>query len=524
MKLKLIIRLAIVLSVVLLCTGFGVYSFFRLNAEEHRQDFDLFSLVPQDVVAVLETNHLGELVASIDGMKCSREGKFLYASDLFVLLKDGLHALIEESPHGLSVQMDKMLLSFHYPDNPSNQVLYCAMGKGDYDLMESFINKFSSAAFPSKYIDYRGEEIRIYPLADGRFLSVYLTRNFLVASFQKRLVEQVIDAHRAKETLSHLKSFNQLPLEDKPHVEAKVFVRMNAVSMGTDSLRAEAKVGGWTAYDLRLEEEAIYCSGVCRDDGQASTFIHTMKQQQPMQVTTGTEIPATTFFYDSYSLTDKRIVWDFFASHAEVTDTVAALRWQAFLQEHVDNQVHFFLFTNPVAATEQQYHRTTESVQPPLHAVALLPLVHPVETKKLFHSLYPLRRGDRCHVVTDSTLFAGLTGMPIQAPVYIGFHEENMLVANSAESLRCYVEMIERDEVMEGEERHERLQTSLSSTCRFLMVVDMNQLLRLPQSKMRLVPRYFLKHARFFGAFTIAIQLTCADDLAYPNMVLLFNE
>ena len=512
MKLKLIIRLAIVLSVVLLCTGFGVYSFFRLNAEEHRQDFDLFSLVPQDVVAVLETNHLGELVASIDGMKCSREGKFLYASDLFVLLKDGLHALIEESPHGLSVQMDKMLLSFHYPDNPSNQVLYCAMGKGDYDLMESFINKFSSAAFPSKYIDYRGEEIRIYPLADGRFLSVYLTRNFLVASFQKRLVEQVIDAHRAKETLSHLKSFNQLPLEDKPHVEAKVFVRMSAVSMGADSLRAQTQVGGWTAYDLRLEEEAIYCSGVCRDDGQASTFIHTMKQQQPMQVIAGAEIPATTLFYDSYSLTDKRIVWDFFTSHAEVTDTLSAIRWQAFLQEHAGTQMHYFLFTDPM----------TESDQP--HQVTLLPLERVAETKKLFHSLYPLKRGDRWHVVTDSTLFAGLTGVSIAAPVYIGFHQGNMLVASSAESLGCYIEMIERGEVMEGEDRHERLQTSLSSTCRFLMIADMSRLLQLPESNVRLVPRYFLKHARFFGAFTIAVQLTCADDLAYPNIVLLFND
>lgn len=514
MKLKLIIRLAILLSVVLLCTGFGVYSFFRLNAEEHRQDFDLFSLVPQDVIAVLETDHLGELVSSIDRMKCSREGRFLYASDLFVLLKKGLHALIEESPHGLSVQMDKMLLSFHHPDNPSNQALYCAMGSGDYDFMESFIDKFSSDSFPSKYIDYRGEEIRIYPLADGRFLSVYLTRNFLVASFQKRLVEQIIDAYREKETLSHCKAFSQLSKEDKPNTEARLFVRMNAVSMGSDSLHAETQVGGWTAYELRLEEEAIYCSGICRADELASAFIHTMQQQQPMQISNGAGIPATTLLYNSYSLTDKRLVWDFFASHAAVTDTVASLRWVAFLQEHAAEQVQCCIFTNPASDSSR--------VVP--HALALLPLNHSGETRRLFHALYPLKRDEKWHVVPDATLFAGLTGLSCAGDLYVGFHQENMLVADSEESLNCYMEMIGRGEVMEGSGLLDKLQNTLSSTCRFLMMTEMNRLLQQPESYKRLIPHYFLKHARFFGAFTMAIQLTCADGLAYPNIILLFNE
>lgn len=514
MKLKLIIRLAIVISVVLLCTGFGVYSFFRLNAEEHRQDFDLYSLVPQDVVAVLETDHLGEFVSSIDQMKCSRDGRFLYASDLFVLLKDGLHALIDESPHGLSVQMDKMLLSFHQPDEPANQVLYCAMGRGDYDLMEQFINKFSSASFPSKFIDYRGEEIRVYPLADGRFLSVYLTRNFLVASFQKRLIEQVIDTHRAKKTLSHLKSFSRLPEEEKPHAEARLFVRMHTVGLGADSLHMRADVGGWTAYELRLEEEAIYCSGVCRDEGDAASFIHTMKQQQPMQVSSGADIPATILFYDSYSLTDKRSVWEFFSQHTQITDSVASLRWQSFLQDHVGTQVQCCIFADPAA----------DAPLSDPHTLLLLSLNQMDATRKLFQSLYPIRRGDKYHVLPESTLFAGLTGMWREAPLYVDFYQGKMLVADSEAALRCYVDMIRSGEVMEARDELKRVENSLSSTCRFWLVADMDRLLKLPETYSCLIPRYFLKNARFFGAFTIAIQLTCADDLAYPNIVLLYKE
>lgn len=47
-----------------------------------------------------------------------------------------------------------------------NQVLYCSLGSGDYELVESFVEKYCSSSFPSKYFDYKGEEIRIYPMAD----------------------------------------------------------------------------------------------------------------------------------------------------------------------------------------------------------------------------------------------------------------------------------------------------------------------------------------------------------------------
>ena len=94
-----------------------------------------------------------------------------------------------------------MLISFHEPDTPLNQVLYCSLGSGDYELVESFIRKYCSSSFPSKFFDYRGEEISIYPMPDGRFLSAYFTSDFLAISFQKRLIEQVIEARLSKKVV-----------------------------------------------------------------------------------------------------------------------------------------------------------------------------------------------------------------------------------------------------------------------------------------------------------------------------------
>ena len=115
-----------IVSIVLLCTGFGVYSFFRLNEVESQKDFNLYTLVPQSAIAVLETDRMAELVDDINQLSCSKDNHFLYASELFVYLKNYLHTLLEDTPHGLSKQMNKMLISFHEPDTPLNQVLYCS--------------------------------------------------------------------------------------------------------------------------------------------------------------------------------------------------------------------------------------------------------------------------------------------------------------------------------------------------------------------------------------------------------------
>ncbi len=147
MKLRLFIQIAVIVSVVLLCTGFAVYSFFRLHSVENQRDFDLYTLVPQDAIAILETNHMADLMEDINGLDCSKDNHFLYISDLFSYLKENLHTLLQDTPHGLSMQMNKMLISFHEPDTPENQVLYCSLGSDDYELVETFVQKYCSGSF-----------------------------------------------------------------------------------------------------------------------------------------------------------------------------------------------------------------------------------------------------------------------------------------------------------------------------------------------------------------------------------------
>ena len=115
MKLRTIVKIAVISSVVLLCTGFAMFSFFRLSAAEGRKDFNLYTLVPGSATVVLETDDLAGMIQGINELSCSKDRHFLYVSKLFSYLKLHLYTLLEDTPHGLSKQMNKVLLSFHEP-------------------------------------------------------------------------------------------------------------------------------------------------------------------------------------------------------------------------------------------------------------------------------------------------------------------------------------------------------------------------------------------------------------------------
>ena len=71
MKLRTIVKIAITSSVVLLCSGFALYSFFRLSAAEGQKDFDLYELVPSTTSAVFVTDDVLEFVAEVDDLTCT---------------------------------------------------------------------------------------------------------------------------------------------------------------------------------------------------------------------------------------------------------------------------------------------------------------------------------------------------------------------------------------------------------------------------------------------------------------------
>lgn len=542
MKLRLLIRIAVIVSVVLLCTGFGVYSFYRLNAVDNKKDFNLYTLVPQNATAVLETDHMADLVEDINQLNCSKDNHFLYVSELFVYLKKYLYTLVRDTPHGLSKQMNKMLISFHEPDTPLNQVLYCSLGAGDYELVESFVQKYCSSTFPSKYFDYKGEEIRIYPMVDGRFLAVYFTPDFLAVSFQKRLIEQVIDAHRSKESLMDVPAFKTMHTGKHNSVAATVYVRMKAVDMGknTDDMYSQTRLGSWAEFDMKFNENAIYCSGISHGTDSTQTFINALRKQKPIEGFPGEYLPSSTFFYNRWALSDMEAMFEFAArqEYAKVaySDYIKKRdeEWMVFLKEYAGESIMSCLFQSkdttdalpcavmsiPIKDSGQAERRLRNLLYttPKEEGGAPMPQASPN------YARYPRARKYHQYVLPRNTMLTQLTGITESALyTYACFYRGALLLAPDAQSLSVYIDAMENGELLDGASVYEEGVGSLSPLYNFVMMVDMEEMLNQPESYVRLIPNFFFRQAKFFKHFMLAVQFTCADGVVYPNIVLLYK-
>lgn len=530
------------MSIALLCTGVGIYSFFRLNSVESRKDFNLYTLVPQSAVAVLETDRMAELVDDINELSCSKDNHFLYVSELFVYLKNYLHTLLEDTPHGFSKQMNKMLVSFHEPDNPMNQVLYCSLGSGDYELVESFVRKYCSSSFPSKFFDYKGEEISIYPMPDGRFLAAYLTPNFLAVSFQKRLIEQVIDARISRNSLLEVPSFKLMHAGKNANVQATIYTRLKSVEMGkdTDGIRSRTYLGSWVEFDLKLDEDAIYCSGISHGSDTIHTFINALRRQQPIEGFPGERLPLSTFFYNCWAISDMEMMFSFMAEQEYAKATYSDYiknrdeEWLGFLKTYTDGQVTSCLFHSkdtlnkyPCAVmsmpvkNQMQAERSLRSL---LHTTPKEVDAPPLPQDFSQYHLYPKSRGYRFFILPRNTLLTQLTGITESALyTYVCFYRGHLLMAPDAVSLVAYIDAMENGEVLSETPMYEESTVSLSSVYSFVMMADMEEMLHQPETYVRLMPNFFFRQANFFRNFILAFQFTCVEGTVYPNLVFLYK-
>ena len=542
MKLRVLIRIAVIVSIVLLCTGFGAYSFLRMNAVENQQDFNLFTLVPQDATAILETDRMADMMEDINGLYCSKDDHFLYVSDLFVYLKKYLNALVGDTPHGLSKQMNKMLISFHEPDTPLNQVLYCSLGTGDYELVETSVRKYCSSTFPSKYFDYNGEEIRIYPMTDGRFLAAYFTSDFLAVSFQKRLIEQVIDAHRSKQSLMDMPSFRTMYAGKRNNVAATVYVRMKEVDMGkdTDGIRSQTRLGSWAEFDMKFSEEAIYCSGISHGVDTTRTFINALRKQKPIMGFGGERLPSSTFFYNQWAISDLESIFDFTSrqeyAKATYSDYIKKRdeEWMDFMKEYAGENVISCLFQSKDSADrhpcaimsiavkdEVQAERYLQNM---LYATPKEKDAPPVPQTSPNYKQYPRARKYRQYMLPRNTVLTQLTGITESAlHTYACFYKGALLLAPDAQSLSAYIDAMENEDVLDGTSAYEEGAGSLSPYYNFAMMVDMEEMMHQPENYVRLIPNFFFRQSEFFRHFMIGIQFTCAEGMVYPNLVLLYK-
>ena len=227
MKSVLIHRMAIVMSAVLLLAGVVAYVYlYHFRNVPTPTVSSLYTLVPADAIAVVETNDVAALVQVLDQADENQPNYQLPVSEIFNCLRDYVQVYLRTAPHGLSAQLSKMLLSYHSPGDTLNQVLYCNIDSDDAELLRQFLDTYlKNPAIEPQVLRYQGEDIYIYQLNDGHILAAYTTDNYLAVSFRKELLEKVIEAQQQSKTLSEDPEFMDLQEGKSAFVSTAVYFR-----------------------------------------------------------------------------------------------------------------------------------------------------------------------------------------------------------------------------------------------------------------------------------------------------------
>lgn len=260
MQIRSVIKLGVVLSVVLFCIGIAFYGFARLSMADKENRVDIFEFVPKDCAGILETDNIDNFMHVFSQAAYSSQLDTLHRAGLMNDILSDLSRYSSAAAHGLSYQMNHVVISFHRPHTAMDVVAYFRIGKeGKHQLIEAVKGKHGADFIPKKET-YRGKKIEIYPLSSTRYLSVYTTDGLVVVSYQKKLIEQVIDAVKDNNSLRKDSVFTSIH-----HPQPASFITIYGRTPSVPFLGKES-CHSWSEYDIHLNSEVFYLSGQMKEE------------------------------------------------------------------------------------------------------------------------------------------------------------------------------------------------------------------------------------------------------------------
>ena len=254
MRLKTVVKFGTIVSVLLFCIAVGYYAFMKLDMANRNRDVNLFTLIPDDCTVVLQSDDISACLDELSNLNYERELEHFQFQGLLHFIIGGLNEYASENAHGLSGQMNRLLVSFHAPYTQLDQVVYFQTGAEGESLFVDMLQEYTTSDFLPKEEEYRGETIHIYPLNHEEYLSVYTDLGALVISYQKSLIEKVIDARLDETSLADNDIFSQLLQKRKAH-----FLTLYAHEPIMPLLDGENP--NWSEYDFHFNSDVFYLTG-----------------------------------------------------------------------------------------------------------------------------------------------------------------------------------------------------------------------------------------------------------------------
>ena len=82
MRLKSVAKLGVIVSLSLFCIAAGLYMLWGLNNNKETQEINLYSLVPEDAICVLESDNINYYFNEISHLSCAEKFDSIETLDL----------------------------------------------------------------------------------------------------------------------------------------------------------------------------------------------------------------------------------------------------------------------------------------------------------------------------------------------------------------------------------------------------------------------------------------------------------
>lgn len=506
----------ICLLVLLLVGGFISWSFFRLSFKEKSANVDLLSLVPDRCDAILEAEHI--VTAFKRFSQCRfyedyRDEKFFSLLDLMM---DNYDDFTQEQGHGSGSELSALLVSFHRWGEKTEQVIYGSIDGQEQAFIEKLLGHVQTASYVPRSMLYKEETIWIYPLGTG-FLACYFQPGFFAMSFQKRLIEQVIDAYREGYSVLSEPDFQKVRKQRKYSEALTLYVRQNAVGPMAERLAFHgAIVPVWNRFDLRMNEKTVSLTNDCLEKDPLHTAGRLLTSVSASVLPEELEL-FYQFPYDSFGSSESK--------NTELID--GNLHLDEFLENHARYEVDLIVFkSSGDSAVSRQILLIPLNGEHVERQIRLLPMAVRCPSMWINGLRYPVWQFRNVDI-----LHPYFVQSPQENSYYACLDDSLLVVGQSVETVYDYVlqRKLVGDVLQEKTPtRYEHSLNELAKESNMILIADMKRVAfsknaQVYQTK-EFLPSFFLDHKDFFSNFIFSTQLISIQGNFNFDLILNYQD
>lgn len=520
MNRKQIYNIIIKISIILVFILIIAWGYQQLNTREKSVNINLYTLVPQDCYAIVETNDIATWIHHVKGAQFSDALQEIYSFPILRKIIPHIERQLKSRNHNSENRINRLVISFHQQGENYEPILYGTLPSNDLSSFEN-IFKLEQTHLSPKEITYKEETITILPL--GRdFIACYFQPGFFIMSQQIKLIQQAIDSYKENKSVINIPHFNEM-IQKRQVGNHPLTLFLHNQSIDSISKNNQLPLAHWQRYNIRINNESIYLTGECCDSEEEQTIACIVKDEQKREPIPAEELPKQVKqFYQIPFLADR-------TTH-QPTDKDSSILLR-------NNNLKDLLLLYSSRQMEIIDFYPTNS--PHSETIIRVPLVDNISEvdkyikktrlAKRMPSIWTQTKGYPVWMIHSSNLLYPYLKSTDENKYFLTISDKQFIFGTELNTIREYLfettDTLTRASVSRPSENHDYYKyclNDLAEEANFTLIADLSLLLDntiLEEKATIVLPSFILKQANFFKNFMLSIQLIHTHEETSTNII-----